>query len=130
MDFRNRLYRHVLQQSVGFLQDEVHRHVDEPHHDRCGENSASRIRGVGDLLMQTFALLGYAALVFYFDWRLAIFCLVSAPSGGLSAGDAGAKAQKNQRYGTSPMEGHQQPPSGDHLGNSDRQSLPDGAFRG
>ena len=34
---------------------------------------------VGDLLMQSFAVVGYGALLFYYDWRLAVFCLITAP---------------------------------------------------
>jgi subfamily B ATP-binding cassette protein MsbA len=34
---------------------------------------------VGDLMMQGFALVGYAVLLYYYDWRLATLCLLGAP---------------------------------------------------
>ena len=79
MDLRNRLYRHVLQQSVAFfktkstgtLMSHITTDVEKIQH--------AVSEAMGDLLMQTFALFGYAALLVYFDWKLAIFCLVSAP---------------------------------------------------
>ncbi|HSF15545.1 MAG TPA: ABC transporter transmembrane domain-containing protein [Vicinamibacteria bacterium] len=79
MDLRNRLYQHVIRQSVGFFKRQstgtLMSHIT---------NDVERIQlavseAFGDLLMQSFALVGYGALLFYYDWRLAIIALVSAP---------------------------------------------------
>ena len=34
---------------------------------------------VGDLLREGLSVIGYAAAMFYFDWRLALVCVTSAP---------------------------------------------------
>jgi subfamily B ATP-binding cassette protein MsbA len=79
MDLRNRLYQHVIRQSVGFFKKRstgtLISHIG---------NDVERIQlavseAVGDLLMQSFALLGYGTLLFYYDPILAVFCLVTAP---------------------------------------------------
>jgi subfamily B ATP-binding cassette protein MsbA len=79
MDVRDQLYRHVIRQSVSFFKRKptgtLMSHIT---------NDVEKIQqavsdAVGDLLMQSFALLGYGALLFYYDWKLAVLCLVSAP---------------------------------------------------
>jgi subfamily B ATP-binding cassette protein MsbA len=79
MDLRNRLYQHVIRQSVGFFKrmstGTLISHIT---------NDVEKIQqavseALGDLLMQSFALVGYGALLFYYDFWLAVVCLVTAP---------------------------------------------------
>ena len=79
MDLRNLLYQHVIRQSVSFFKSQPTGTLIS-HITNDVEKIQQAVSGaMGDLLMQSFALLGYGALVFYYDWRLAIFCFVVAP---------------------------------------------------
>ncbi|HEY8550901.1 MAG TPA: lipid A export permease/ATP-binding protein MsbA [Vicinamibacterales bacterium] len=78
-DVRNALFGHMLGQSAGFFAR------------RTSGQLMSRVTGdvtqiqqavsetIGDLLRESLALIGYLALLFYWDARLAIVCLTSAP---------------------------------------------------
>lgn len=79
MDLRNRLYNHVLRQSMGFFKMKSTGTLMSHITTDVEKVQQAVSEALGDLLMQSFALVGYAALLVYFDWRLAIFCLVSAP---------------------------------------------------
>ena len=79
MDLRNLLYQHVIRQSVSFFKSQPTGTLIS-HITNDVEKIQQAVSGaMGDLLMQSFALLGYGALVFYYDWRLAIFCFVVTP---------------------------------------------------
>ena len=79
MDLRNRLYERVIQQSVSFFKKKETGTLIS-HITNDVEKIQLAVSGaVGDLLMQTFALIGYGALLLYYDWRLALFCFVIAP---------------------------------------------------
>ena len=79
MDLRNLLYQHVIRQSVSFFKSQPTGTLIS-HITNDVEKIQQAVSGaMGDLLMQSFALLGYGALVFYYDWQLAIFCFVVAP---------------------------------------------------
>jgi subfamily B ATP-binding cassette protein MsbA len=79
MDLRNVLYRHMLGQSAGFFAQRTTGQLAS----RLG-NDVAQIQQVvsetaGDLARESLALVGYAGLLFYYDARLAIVCLTSAP---------------------------------------------------
>ena len=79
MDLRNGLYERVIQQSVSFFKKKETGTLIS-HITNDVEKIQLAVSGaVGDLLMQTFALIGYGALLLYYDWRLALFCFVIAP---------------------------------------------------
>ncbi len=79
MDLRNVLYQHVIRQSVSFFKSQPTGTLIS-HITNDVEKIQQAVSGaMGDLLMQSFALLGYGALVFYYDWQLAIFCFVITP---------------------------------------------------
>jgi len=78
-DLRNELFGHVLGQSAGFFS---HRSTGQLMsrltHD-VGQIQHAVSGTVGDLVRESLALVGYAGLLFYYDARLAIVCLTSAP---------------------------------------------------
>lgn len=79
MDLRNRLYESVIRQSDGFFKKKetgtlISHVTNDVEKIQLAVSSA-----FGDLLMQSFALVGYGALLVYYDWRLALFCFVTAP---------------------------------------------------
>lgn len=78
-DVRNALYRHILDQSAAFFA----RHTTGQLLSRV-TNDVSQVQRavsetVGDLLRESFAIVGLAALLFYYDARLALVCLTGAP---------------------------------------------------
>jgi subfamily B ATP-binding cassette protein MsbA len=78
-DLRDRLFGHVLGQSAGFFA----RHSTGQLMSRI-TNDVTQVQQavsetVGDLLRESLALFGYAGLLFYYDWRLAIVVMTGAP---------------------------------------------------
>ncbi|MDP6373060.1 MAG: ABC transporter ATP-binding protein [Vicinamibacterales bacterium] len=78
-DVRNQLFRHVVGQSAGFFTSWttgrlMSRITNDVHQIQLAVSST-----VGDLLRESLALVGYCALLFYFDAGLALVCLTGAP---------------------------------------------------
>src|SRR5580765_142434 len=77
MDLRNALYRHILSQSASFFaQGATGRLLSRINND-VGQVQQAVSETVGDLARETLALVGYAALLFYYDARLTIVCPLS-----------------------------------------------------
>jgi len=79
MDLRNRLYRHVIRQSVDFFKRKSTGTLISHITNDVEKIQQAVSEALGDLLMQTFALVGYGVLLFYYDFWLAVVCLVTAP---------------------------------------------------
>jgi subfamily B ATP-binding cassette protein MsbA len=79
MDLRNRLYQHVIRQSVGFFKRKSTGTLISHITNDVEKIQQAVSEALGDLLMQSFALIGYGALLFYYDFWLAVVCLVTAP---------------------------------------------------
>jgi subfamily B ATP-binding cassette protein MsbA len=79
MDLRNRLYRHILGQSVDFFSAKSTGTLMSHITTDVERVQQAVSEAVGDLMMQGFALVGYAVLLYYYDWRLATLCLLGAP---------------------------------------------------
>jgi ATP-binding cassette, subfamily B, bacterial MsbA len=79
MDLRNALYRHVLGQSAAFFSQRTTGQLMS----RIGNDVTQVQQTVSetavDLARESLALIGLAALLFYYDAWLAVFCIVSAP---------------------------------------------------
>jgi subfamily B ATP-binding cassette protein MsbA len=78
-DLRQQLFKHILDQSAAFFS----RRSTGQLMSRL-TNDVSQVQGavsetVGDLLREGLALLGYACLLFYLDYRLALVCVTGAP---------------------------------------------------
>ena len=78
-DVRHALYGHILGQSASFFA----RHTTGQLLSRVTSDVAQLQRAVsetvGDLLRESLAIVGYSALLFYYDARLALVCLTGAP---------------------------------------------------
>lgn len=79
MDLRDRLYSHILRQSAGFFA----RNTVGQLLSRVSNDVAQVQRAVsettGDLARESLALVGYAVILFYIDYRLALVCFTGAP---------------------------------------------------
>ena len=78
-DLRNALYRHVLGQSAGFFAKRTTGQLMSRINNDVGQVQQAVSETAGDLARESLALVGYAALLFYYDARLAIVCMTGAP---------------------------------------------------
>jgi subfamily B ATP-binding cassette protein MsbA len=73
-DVRNDLYRHILGQSAGFFAQRTTGQLMSRINNDVGQVQQAVSETVGDLARESIALVGYAALLFYYDARLTIVC--------------------------------------------------------
>jgi len=79
LDLRNALYRHVLGQSAGFFATRTTGQLMSRINDDVTQIQQVVSETAGDLARESLAIVGFSALLFYYDARLAVFCLISAP---------------------------------------------------
>jgi subfamily B ATP-binding cassette protein MsbA len=79
MDLRNALYRHILGQSAGFFAQRTTGQLASRISNDVLQVQQAVSETFGDLARESLALVGFAALLFWYDARLATFCIVSAP---------------------------------------------------
>ncbi|HET7617373.1 MAG TPA: lipid A export permease/ATP-binding protein MsbA [Vicinamibacterales bacterium] len=78
-DVRNQLFRHVLDQSAAFFSRRTSGQLMSRITSDVNQVQQAVSETLGDLLREGLALVGYAVLMFYFDWRLALVVVTSAP---------------------------------------------------
>ncbi|MEQ1911040.1 MAG: lipid A export permease/ATP-binding protein MsbA [Vicinamibacterales bacterium] len=78
-DIRNALYSHILGQSASFFAERSTGELMSRVNNDVGQVQQAVSETAGDLARETLALVGFAALLFYYDAWLAIFCIISAP---------------------------------------------------
>jgi len=78
-DLRNVLFRHILGQSVAFFSQQTTGRLMSRITSDVGQIQRVGSETIGDLTRESLALIGFGALLFYYDARLAILCLTGAP---------------------------------------------------
>jgi subfamily B ATP-binding cassette protein MsbA len=78
-DIQNQLFRHVLGQSAGFFARRTTGQLMSRLSHDVAQIQLAVSQTLGDLLRESLALVGYAAVLFYYDARLALVCLTGAP---------------------------------------------------
>ncbi len=78
-DLRNSLFRHVLQQSAAFFSTQTTGKLMSRITNDVGQIQQAVSETIGDLTRESLTIVGYAALLFYYDTRLAVVCLTGAP---------------------------------------------------
>ncbi len=78
-DVRNRLFAHILGQSAAFFARRTSGQLMSRVTSDVTQIQQAVSETIGDLLREGLALIGYLALLFYYDARLALVCLTSAP---------------------------------------------------
>src|SRR5688572_3607380 len=78
-DLRNVLFRHILGQSVAFFSQQTTGRLMSRITSDVGQIQRVVSETIGDLTRESLSLLGFGALLFYYDARLAILCLTGAP---------------------------------------------------
>ena len=78
-DLRNMLFRHILGQSAAFFSTQTTGRLMSRITNDVGQVQRAVSETLGDLARESLSLIGFAALLFYYDPRLAIVCLPGAP---------------------------------------------------
>jgi ATP-binding cassette, subfamily B, bacterial MsbA len=78
-DLRNLLFRHILGQSVAFFALQTTGRLLSRLTNDVALVQRAVSETMGDLARESLALVGFAALLFYYDPRLALVCLTGAP---------------------------------------------------
>ena len=79
MSLRNDLFRHLLNQSAAFFSRRTTGQLLSRINNDVGQVQRAVAETVGDLARESLALVGFAALLFYYDARLALLCMTGAP---------------------------------------------------
>ena len=78
-DIRDRLFRHILDQSAAFFSRRTTGQLMSRITNDVGQVQQAVSETIGDLLREGLSAVGYVALMFYFEWRLALVSMVGAP---------------------------------------------------
>jgi len=78
-DLRNALFRHILDQSAAFFSLQTTGRLLSRITNDVGQIQRAVSETIGDVARESLALVGFAALLFYYDPRLALVCLTGAP---------------------------------------------------
>jgi subfamily B ATP-binding cassette protein MsbA len=78
-DLRNVLFRHVLGQSAAFFSLQTTGRLMSRITSDVGQVQRAVSETLGDLARESLSLVGFTALMFYYDARLALVCLTGAP---------------------------------------------------
>ena len=78
-DLRNVLFRHILGQSIAFFSRQTTGRLMSRITNDVGQVQRAVSETIGDVTRESLSLLGFAALLFYYDARLALVCLTGAP---------------------------------------------------
>ena len=78
-DLRNQLHAHMLRQSAGFFARRSTGQLLSRITNDVGQVQHVVAETVGDLMQESLALVGYGALLFWYDARLALVCITGAP---------------------------------------------------
>jgi ATP-binding cassette, subfamily B, bacterial MsbA len=78
-DVRSQLFRHILNQSAAFFSRRTTGQLMSRITNDVGQIQQVVSETVGDLLREGLSLIGFAALMFWYDWKLAVVTFIGAP---------------------------------------------------
>ena len=78
-DLRNVLFTHILGQSAAFFSAQTSGRLLSRITNDVAQIQQAVSETLGDLARESLSLIGFAALLFYYDARLALVCLTGAP---------------------------------------------------
>ena len=79
MDLRNRLFRHMLNQSAAFCSRRASGQLISRITNDVSQVQTAAAETVADLIRESITVVGYAALLFYLDASLAVLCVATVP---------------------------------------------------
>jgi ATP-binding cassette, subfamily B, bacterial MsbA len=104
MDVRNRLFRHMLNQSAAFFARRSSGQLMSRITNDVGQIQQAVSETIGDLLRESLALIGYVGLLFYYDARLALVFLTGAPLVMYPLARLGKRLRKTSRRSQEELE--------------------------
>jgi subfamily B ATP-binding cassette protein MsbA len=103
-DIRNRLFRHILDQSAGFFTRKSTGSLISRITNDVNQIQQVVSETLGDLLRESLALLGYAVWLFYLDWQLALVAVTGAPLAAYPLARFGQRIRSTTRRSQEEME--------------------------
>ena len=78
-DVRSQLFRHILNQSAAFFSRRTTGQLMSRITNDVGQIQQVVSETVGDLLREGLSVIGFAGLMFWYDWKLAVVTFIGAP---------------------------------------------------
>jgi ATP-binding cassette, subfamily B, bacterial MsbA len=78
-DIRDQLFRHILDQSAAFFSRRTTGQLMSRITNDVGQVQQAVSETVGDLLREGLSVIGFAGLMFWYDWKLALVAFTGAP---------------------------------------------------
>ena len=78
-DVRNQLFRHILDQSAAFFSRRTTGQLMSRITNDVRQVQQAVSETVGDLLREGLSVIGFAGLMFWYDWKLAVVTFIGAP---------------------------------------------------
>jgi ATP-binding cassette, subfamily B, bacterial MsbA len=103
-DLRNVLHRHILGQSAAFFAQRTSGQLLSRLTNDVNQVQTAVSETLADLSRESLAVIGYAALLFYLDWKLALVVLVAAPLVVYPLVRLGQRVRRTTRRGQEELE--------------------------
>ena len=103
-DIRNQLFGHILDQSAGFFSRQTTGALMSKITNDVNQVQQAVSETVGDLIREGLSLVGYAAVMFYVDFRLALVCVTGAPIAVYPLVRLGQRVRRSTRRGQEELE--------------------------
>ncbi len=78
-DVRDQLFRHILDQSAAFFSRRTTGQLMSRITNDVNQVQQAVSETIGDLIREGFTAIGFAAAMFFYEWRLALLSMVGAP---------------------------------------------------
>jgi subfamily B ATP-binding cassette protein MsbA len=103
-DLRGRLFRHMLGQSAAFFSQQTTGRLISRITNDVAQVQRAVSDTLGDLAREGISVVGYAGALFYYDARLALFCLTAAPVVVYPLVRLGQRVRRTTRRGQEALE--------------------------
>jgi subfamily B ATP-binding cassette protein MsbA len=103
-DLRNRLFRHMLDQSAAFFSRRTSGQLMSRLTNDVGQLQTVVSETLADLTRESLAVIGFAGYMFYLDWQLAIVVVTAAPLIVYPLARLGQRVRRTTRRGQEHLE--------------------------
>ena len=103
-DIRSQLFRHIIDQSAGFFARRSTGELMSRVTNDVNQVQQAVSETIGDLIREGLSLIGYAAVMFYVDYRLALVCVTGAPIVVYPLVRLGQRVRRSTRRGQEEIE--------------------------
>ena len=103
-DLRNDLFRHIIGQSAAFFSRRSSGQLVSRLMNDVGQVQQVASETLADLMRESLAVIGFLVLMFYYDWRLSLVVLVTAPLIVYPLARLGQRVRRTTRRGQEELE--------------------------